>query len=286
MTDLINPPPHINADYWRAGDPAELACGDLWSFSWDNEFLGLGVIATVAPTFVLVWPISLPEDEWFAPAVVLPPGQLGTVAAWPTRETGVGRHLLHRRYGTALTPRTMRLVAEGLDESTLEDLPLEIAAQAVDAEMADFESERMVDRWTSMCFIEWPDDRVGSAPFNPEVLQALDVNIRELMRLLSTDVPSATSYFWGELIPTSSQVAAVANQVETEPSALISPLWDDLLDAQLSASIKDSLLRIAAVRGIAEGEARNLLRSQVSLAARSAAPAHERVAAALLQLGG
>jgi hypothetical protein len=107
----------IKEDLWLHGVAGDPVVGDLWLLSWDGKALGLAVISGVADGYVLVWPVALPSDVVFRPAVEVPQSPLGVpVAIWPTRETGVGNHVLHRRFGALLSEEVMAAVAEAVGE--------------------------------------------------------------------------------------------------------------------------------------------------------------------------
>lgn len=48
--------------------------GELWLLSWDRSFLGLACIAEIHDDFVSAWPVTLPAEASFAPALMVPLG--------------------------------------------------------------------------------------------------------------------------------------------------------------------------------------------------------------------
>ncbi len=123
--DLNSPPAvGISADLWRRGAVADVVVGDLWLLSWNAEALALGVISGVGDGYVLVWPVTLPHEAASRPAVCVRNSPLGvSVFVWASRETGVGLHMLHRRYGKLLEETVMAEVAEAMEEGIQGPLP-------------------------------------------------------------------------------------------------------------------------------------------------------------------
>ncbi len=135
--------------------PDRVAAGDLWLLSWDGIGLGLGVISAHMRDYVLMWPVTLPSEPSHSPALLTEDSPLGVpVSIWPTRETGVGDALLHRRLGRLLTPRLMVAIEDALDED--ESPPLPIAAPPSDPAQQRAQDEEMIDRWEAICLMQWP----------------------------------------------------------------------------------------------------------------------------------
>src|SRR5665647_862552 len=121
ISQLAGLPPLL--DGGDASRPAitnlDVRAGDLWSLSWDGAYRGLALIAAVKEGFVLAWPVTLPDAPAFAPALVLEPNPLvHPLFVWPTRETGVGLHLLDQSLGALLRPTRISQIAAAMDAGT------------------------------------------------------------------------------------------------------------------------------------------------------------------------
>lgn len=129
----------------------QVRAGDLWVLSWDGEVVGLAAIAAAKHGFVLAWPVTLPGEVSFAPGLVVENSPLGVpVTLWPTRETGIGDHLLDRSLGQLLLPDRIRPISFALDDS---DDPGLAFAPGSARDSDNTEADRlMVDHWTELCF--------------------------------------------------------------------------------------------------------------------------------------
>lgn len=260
-------PPGVAADVWMHSVPGEPQIGDLWLLSWDAQALGLVVVSGVAPTFVLGWPVTLPGDQTFRPAISVDESPLGRIAVWPSRETGVGNHLLHRRLGTALSERTMHLLAGAFEEGTEPVLPF--ATTDIGLEERETASDRMVDAWEAINLNVWPIPRPGITPLDADVLRANGTQVGTLAEILSVSVPEAVGLYNGEMAPAPSELELLVVALGVPTEQLLRSQPDTETIAMLAPRIKDDLVEIIRRRAIGEESARDLVRSQFALAARS-----------------
>lgn len=260
-------PPGVTADVWMHSVPGEPQIGDLWLLSWDAQALGLVVVSGVAPTFVLGWPVTLPGDQTFRPAISVDESPLGRIAVWPSRETGVGNHLLHRRLGTALSERTMHLLAGAFEEGTEPVLPF--ATTDIGLEERETASDRMVDAWEAINLNVWPIPRPGITPLDADVLRANGTQVGTLAEILSVSVPEAVGLYNGEMAPAPSELELLVVALGVPTEQLLRSQPDTETIAMLAPRIKDDLVEIIRRRAIGEESARDLVRSQFALAARS-----------------
>lgn len=276
-------PSGVESKLWSTGVPGVPTVGDLWLLSWDGVALELAVISAVAPSFVLVWPVSLPDAPSFPPAVVVADTPLGVpLHLWPTRETGIGLHLLHRRFGSVLTARTMHLVSDELDVGESSLLPL--AAPNIEAEAIEAASDALVDRWEAICFHTWPARQIGVTPLDPRVLGQARLEVGDLADVLGIALPEAVSIVRGETAPTAEHLAVLAASHGVEPEQLLQDEWGADARLLLSPSVKDDIVKIAQGHGTDEVGARNLIRSEFALAARSDGDPQARLAAVIHRL--
>lgn len=283
MLKLSVAPPGVDESTWSTGKSDLPLVGDLWLLSWNGEALGLAVVSGVAESFVLAWPATLPEEPAFPPAVSLPTSVLDRpLNVWPSRETGVGNHLLHRNFGPAMSERTMAAVAAAFEDGTT--VPLEFAIPNIGDAEREAASDLMVDRWDAICFNVWPNAHAGHSPFNSEALRSLEVQVSELRSALSLSVPDAVSMYSGETVPTAEQVLRLAAHAGVEASSLLTSHADELTRELQSPRIKNDVLNVAARCHVDEGSARDLVRSEFALAARSDGTVHSRLEAAVHRL--
>lgn len=280
---LERAPEGVEPSRWGVGSGGSPEVGDLWLLSWDGDALELAVVSAVAQSFVLVWPVTMSDDPAFRPAIVLAESPLGIpLHAWPTRETGVGLHLLHRRFGPALSARTMRVIEEALEEGETPPLPFAQANIAVSE--IEGASDALVERWEAICLHQWPRGELGASPFDAEVLRVAGLEVGELADLLDVSIPEAVGFVRGETTPMPRQVELVAAALDVDPPAVLQNGLDADSRLLVSPIFKDDLLRIASLRQTDEGGARELVRSQFALAARSDGDPRSRLIAAIARL--
>lgn len=110
---------------------------------------------------VLAWPVTLPGEPAFVPALRVQSTPLGhDLFVWPTRETGLGNHLLDRALGklipadlVTLSPRP-RVVVSPRATPYVAGSGLEERNAAAD--------EMMVAHWADLCFHIWPPEGARS----------------------------------------------------------------------------------------------------------------------------
>lgn len=284
MFTLETPPIGVDVDAWHGESVASPEAGDLWLISADGEALGLAVLASVHTTFVLCWPVTTADTPVFEDVLEVASTPLGVpLLAWPARETGIGLHMLHRKYGSLLTPRTMRIVESVIDDGATE-YPLPLAPRTVEGEEAQAVSDEMVERWERICLDTWPKLTVGTSPLNADVLRARSVQLGDLAGILHIGTAPAVGLFRGEIAPTDEQVAALAAALRLEPDALLNPGTDAGALMLIEPLFKDSILDLAKSWKVSEALARNIVRSEYGLAARSDGDAHARMQATIDRL--
>lgn len=286
MLDLRRAPQGVTDEsHWLNGDPGPVAIGDLWLLSWDGDGLGLAMISGIADDHVLVWPVTLPAEGAFRPAIELSTSSLGTALfVWPSRETGVGLHLLHRRFGAELSQRMMALMLEAVEAG--KESPLPYAPLRSDDSATRDQDELMVDRWEDICFNVWPVPVAGEAPLNRDVLRGTGITVADLAAALQLAPPVAAQLFQGEATPSGEQIEVLTERFGLAPSELLEPLVDESVVELLSPVWKDDVLAVARRLEVGEAVARQRVREEYALAARAAGPAarQDRMAAAVQRL--
>ena len=181
-----------SARLWLAGTgDYAVRAGDLWTLAWDSELLGHVIVASVKEGFFLGWPVTLPGEPSFAPGMLVE-SALGTVTIWPTRETGLGLHLLERPLGQLLETREIRRIAACLDEG--EDPGMQLAAVATANSVWEESSREMTEHWTELCFHTGRSDH-DALFLDPAKIRELGGSAREVGNLLSL-TPAETRTYW------------------------------------------------------------------------------------------
>jgi transcriptional regulator with XRE-family HTH domain len=215
-----------------------------------------------------VWPVTLPTGAAFRPAVHVRQSPLGIpVFMWASRETGVGLHMLHRRYGALLPESVMADVADAVEEGT--DGPLPYAPTTLHPEHESPDDETMIDHWETICLNVWPRSRPDWAPLNRDVLRSLGIRPSDLAGALGIGAPEAVALFNGEQSPDDAQLAALESHLGAPQRQLLDPLVDESARELLSPVWKDDVLKIAARLSDDEGTARDIVRQEYAYAPRS-----------------
>lgn len=257
--------------------------GDLWLISWDSRALALGVVTRVTPNFVTCWPVTLVDNQVFARALLVEASPLGVpLLVWPTRETGLGLHMLHRRFGQLLSRATIVLVDAALEDG--DELPLPLAPRTIDGDEAEQASDRMVELWQDICLNIWPTAVPGQTALNAAAIRRAGMQASDLAEALAVPLPTAVSLLRGEHFPTAEELAQLADLLETDVQGLLETGEGTQDETLLLPELKDLYLALARARGISEAAARDLVRSDFALAARSDGDPLERVKAILERL--
>lgn len=270
MSDLTAVPPLL--ERWLSNyaetcpKPTDVAQGDLWVLSWDNAYLGLVCVSAVKDDYILGWPVTLPDEPGFSPALVLKANPLGmALYLWPSRETGLGMHLLHAPLGHLIEPRRIQPIAWAFEDGEDPGIPFAngSASQAVN-EAAD---AAMTANWERLCFHTWPDSNRsylsetaikkfgGTAARAAACLQMLPMQLRPL---------------WTGVQPASDeQVAKLAEDLRVSAQELLGkdPLMP-VLNRLAHPRFKRPLLQLTSQEGVTEGLSRDRTREEYALAAR------------------
>lgn len=252
---------------WDHGVHSEqVRAGDLWVLSWEREVVGHAVIAAVKPGFVLAWPVTLPGELSFSPGLVVEDTPLGVpVTMWPTRETGIGNHLLDRSLGRLIPPDRIRPISFALDDGDDPGLPF-APGSARDPENA--EADRlMVDHWTDLCFNSGGAEE-GLFLDSAKVQQA-GGSSRIVGELLGLGLPELRSLMTGVVPVTAEQLAVVAEHLGVEGESLVGadPLAEVVIDIAWPR-YKRLIVTRTEETGLREADIRRLARREFPLAAR------------------
>lgn len=279
---LSRPPRGVASDSWGGSCSTEPAVGDLWLLSWDGEALGLVVVSGVAPSFVLAWPATLTTEPSYPPAVEVKQSPIGSINVWPSRETGIGTHLLHRNLGQTLSERTMSLLDVAFEEGSEPPLPF-VSPNVQEADFAAL-SDEMVEHWEAINTHLWPAPILGATPLDSEFLQQQGISLTFVREVLGVSTPEAVALLKGEQPPSALDISKLAEALEMPPEELLLLRPDDVSQELLTPRIKDDVLRIADLYDSDESGARMLLREEFVLAARSDQVLRSRLDAAIHRL--
>ncbi|UPW15026.1 hypothetical protein M0655_05410 [Gordonia amicalis] len=241
--------------------------GDLWVLSWDAEVVGLALIASARDDFVLVWPVTLHDENSFAPGRIVDHSPLGVpVTLWPTRETGIGIHLLDRSLGRLLESEEVRSVMRALDGDDAES-PLAAApgtARDADNVAAD---RRLVEYWTELCFHTGGVEAEGT--LDSSQVQAEGGSPRWAASALGL-TPQQLRPIWDGVVPaTNEQLAALAEGLNVDEAALLRPdPLADVVTRLASPTFKSAIKDKMTSTGWSEAEIRRSVRTEYTLAAR------------------
>ncbi|MDO4066677.1 hypothetical protein [Clavibacter michiganensis] len=188
---------------------------------------------------------------------------------WNRAETGLGTFLFRRRVGQLITESQIKPLR--LSSCTAEPMP----GFAHGTEDSTTQFETLTSAFAALCFTEWPAVSNGDQVVDVDVLEAAGIDAQTLANLTSFD-PASVLALW-------SQETILPEQIETLVSALgdlatraiVAP--DDAIIAELQRPRwKDSIIQIAEHRHVDERAARELVRSDVALAARTDSLADRR----------
>ena len=257
----------------------DVTVGQLWALSWDGVELAAGVVARVFPTFVLVWPATQPDEAWFPPAVELTSRVVEPLAVWPTRETGVGLHLLDACLGQVMSARTAWLLAEALETGEDPPLPFVSSGFSVDPQA---HSDRLVEKWEAICFNVWPRPNLGLLRIGE--LQRLGVTPSHLAEVLDVTIADSVALWNHELALSDLQLDALVAELGVGSEEIVGGESPDFYPGLVAPRRKQSVKEISSRFAIDEGAARDLIKSEFALAARSDGRDEGRLDAAIARL--
>lgn len=270
MTDLTGLPTTLAAgpaaSRLRGISDRDVRAGDLWLLSWDGHYLALAFIAAARAGYVLAWPVTVPGEPSFAPGLMLADSPLGlAVTLWPTRETGIGWHLLDRSLGRLLDPSRIHHIAWAMDDGHNPGLQM-VDGSAVDtANQSD--DAAIVEHWERLCFHTWP---AQSRRYLSQAKVRASGGSSALAAAVLGLKPQTLRGLWTGVRPvTDEQVRSLATALHVEPDDLLGPdPLQDVLDRLAHPLFKEPILAAAGKFGVAEGPARDAVRSEYALAAR------------------
>lgn len=251
----------------RGAQSTQVRVGDLWVLSWNGEVVGHAVVAAAKPDYALAWPVSLPGEASFSPGLVIEDTPLSVpVTLWPTRETGIGNHLLDRSLGQLLSPDRIRQLSIALDE---DDDPGLAFASTLSQDPENSEADRlMIAHWSELCFNSGGAEE-GSFVESTKVQRA-GGDARIVSEVLGLGLPELRSVMTGTTPITTDQLSALVERLGVESGSLTGsdPLSDVVDDLAHPRFKRDVVARVAET-GISEEAIRRSARREFALAARN-----------------
>ncbi|WP_440714128.1 hypothetical protein [Gordonia sp. FQ] len=252
---------------WDDGVNADSARpGDLWILSWDDEVLGVALIAAARDDFALAWPVTLPGEASFAPGLVIENSPLGIpVTLWPTRETGIGLHLLDRSLGRLLDANAIRPLAFALEDGEEPAFPAAPgSAWDEDNRAAD---RALVEHWSGLCFHLAGGE--NEMRLDSEKVLAAGGSSKSTAKLLGLPPQQLRPIWVGDAEIDHEQLVALAEDLGVDEVTLLQPdplagVVSRLAAPRFKRAIK---ARMAATR-LNEAAVRGAARSEYTLAAR------------------
>lgn len=264
---------------WTSGLDGVPQVGDLWLLSWNYEVLGLIVLSGVAEDFVMGWPVTLPTEPAFTPAFFADSPIGHNFGVWPTRETGVGMHLLHRRFGKLLSAELMHEIGRAIDNGEMPNI--DFAPKPIDTTSAIQFSDQMIDQWQSICFNQWPLPSSDQSPFDREQLIEFDIKPSDLATIFRVSQFVASALYRGTRVPTIEQIDALAKAANVDAYALVSPVRDEGARLLINPLWKDAVINAGLKRSVSEPRARCGIQEEYAVAARFNGSREERLRAAI-----
>jgi len=241
-----------------------LSPGWVWSLTWDGAELGHALIARVFPDFVLAWPASYEPHEFVSPSFTDRDSEGTPIALWPTRETGIGTHLLSEPVSRVLSDSDIRRIAAGLDGDTAPDVDW------VDQPAPEGFDEDFVLRWAEACFNDGRPLGAHELFLDERRLKAKGGSARGLAQTLGLDPETTRAIFRGEVAVSAEQTATLAESLRCAPDDLVGTdpadaLWRKLADPDFKAEVVEASVK----SGLSESETRlAAARAAYALAAR------------------
>lgn len=229
---------------------------------------GHALVAAVKDNYILGWPVTLSGEPSFSPGMLFRDARGDTVTVWPTRETGLGLHLLGQPLGPLLDVKTIRGIAASLDDG---ETPSGLLAPPIEETGADVDnwSTQMTDHWAALCF--HTGGTFGTKPYlNPARVSELGGSAREVGRILGLTPPQVRTLWEGERHMDPEILKALSEHYHVESHYLTrsnpaQSLWDLLA----SPEYKEAVEHACRQRRVGEEEIRaEVTRSAFALAAR------------------
>ncbi|MBB1020256.1 hypothetical protein G6030_02930 [Dietzia sp. E1] len=266
-------------------DPEQPVAGDLWALSWNAEEVGHAVISAVHESFVLAWPAEINEDNSFFPGILVEmEHQDAPVTVWPTRETGIGNHLLDHRIGQAIHPSQIAPVSTALEEGKETAFPF-AARHREDLNQESYDN-RMLEHWQELCFLTV--ESTASEFFDRDEASKIGLKAKEVAEALGLS-HTELSPIWKGQVPLSDQAIERLRIAfgETANSLLTTDPLGHVLDVISSPDYKQEIKDRSRMLGMDEGDFRRRTRAEFALAARDDGDAIEpqKIRDAILRVG-
>lgn len=266
-------------------DPEQPGAGELWALSWNAEEVGYAVISSVHESFVLAWPAEIDEANSFFPGILVEvEDQDGPVTVWPTRETGIGNHLLDHKIGQAIRPSQIAPVSAALEEGRESTFPF-AARRNEDLNRETFDN-RMLEHWQELCFLTV--EITESVFFDRDEAIKIGLKARQVAEALGLGHEELSPIWRGQVpLPEDAIERLRVAFGESADSLLTTDPLGHVLDVISSPGYKQEIKDRAQLLGMDEGEFRRRTRAEFALAARDDSDTIEpqKIRDAILRVG-
>jgi hypothetical protein len=237
--------------------------GELWLLGWDRETPAAAMITAVREGYVLAMPVTFDPAEAGGNEVVIDADLLGIpTVVWNRAETGLGTFLLRRRVG-AMVPNSY---IQPLRQSFFSGTPEPRFVHGTGDATARFTT--LATEFAALCFVEWPSASNGDQVLDIDVLENAGVDARKFADRTGFDPPSVLALWSQERIRPEQLDAVRAALGDLAAEAIVAP-GDVVITELQRPRWKDSIIQIAHHRHLDERAARELVRTDVALAART-----------------
>jgi hypothetical protein len=185
---------------------------------------------------------------------------------WPTRETGIGHHLLDRNLGHLLDPGQIRSISAAFDDGEDPGIPL-AEGSARDPDYTDAD-RMMVDHWTELCFN--PGGAEEGLFLDADKVRAAGGTARIVGEVLGLGPEEIRPLMMGVTPIDEDPLNAVAQSLGVQRESLVGddPLADVVVDLAQPRFKRQIQVR-ATEAGIGEGDLRRAARREFALVARN-----------------
>jgi hypothetical protein len=270
---LTEPPAALTdaaRERWSAEPNVDPAPGQLWLLSWDGEAPVAAVLTVVRDDYVLAMPVSFEQADAGSEEALTGPERLGAqLVIWYRLETGLGAFLLHRYIGVAATDGEVLALRRG---TRGESVPQFDAGHTSNLEAL----RTLATTFTRLCHIEWPSETEGDVVLDRDTLAAAGINARIFAERTGLPTATALSLWTGETTLTPEQARLVTDTFANTVDHALAVPKDWITESLRDPRVKDGVLQVAAHTGAGERAARDLIRSNFALAARTPSVADRR----------
>jgi len=262
--------PEIPGELWTRSAPGAIAVGDLWLLAWD-DIIDSAIITAVRADYVLAWPVTFePEAATGSARLVLShDSPLGLpMVVWIQAETGIGTHLLARRFGPILSRYEINELRRSLLDGDSPSGTLVTTPAAEPSSNGEDILRRVLQRYQNFCFNEWPGHDVGEGVLNRSAIQGKGIRVEDVTDILGIGPARGLALWDGLAPPTELETTTLANALKTDKRELLVAPTSAEVDELKKPEFKADIMLLERKLGRSEREVRSLLLQSSMQAAR------------------